>query len=335
MKTLRIFFVCLLGVAWAVLFALPAFAQDQQPQGQGQGEVIQKTEEKSATPEVPKEKPKINNLPQNWKGLSGLFFTTSTRTLDPGTVEVGPAWIMENSYKPSFTRTTYAFNAGVGIPNHFEFGLHIPYVQTDLYTTRTIDIFGNPKYNFTKVNQAGIGSVEGLFKWAINQQSLFLPSFAVGLGFIAPSSNYTQGISSVKYFGFKALLCTSLEINDLFFTDYAFAVIADGALVFRDLGFENRKYEEKHGEIHMGLVFPLHPRNYLTLITEYEGILLMGTTNANNENSFLGGLRFTTQHINLTAGAQYVLVATKDMRDKYRYVANLTYKLGPPWPLFP
>ncbi len=48
-----------------------------------------------------------------------------------------------------------------------------------------------------------------------------------------------------------------------------------------------------------------------------------------------GALRFTTQHINVTAGAEQVYLEARDMDDETRFFANLSYKLGKPYPLFP
>ena len=127
-----------------------------------------------------------------------------------------------------------------------------------------------------------------------------------------------------------------VELNDLFFTDYCPALMADGALVIQDVGVgQDREYEEKHGEIHFGIVMPLAPRNYVTLIGEYEGILMKGITNEEDENSFLGALRFTTQHIHLSAGAQYTFIEARDMDERITYIFALSYKIGPPYPLFP
>lgn len=312
----------------------PAAAQDTDDQSKKSDESAA-SEDEAENPkvkDVQEDKPKINNLPQNFKGLSGLIFTTSTKVLAPGTVEIGPAVLQRQSYKPSFTQTVWAFNAGVGIPGNLEFGLHVPYVESNLHIKEYTNIFGSTVRQFSHQNHNGMGSVEGLMKWAINQQSLFLPAFAVGLGAILPSSDYKYFVSSVKTFGFKPMLAMSVEINDLFFTDYAFAVLADGAVVFNDLGDED---EEKHGEVHFGMVFPIAPRNYGTLIVEYEGMLMKGTTNEENTNSVLGGLRFTTQHINVTGGYQYAFMAVKDLEDQARIVANISYKFGPPYPLFP
>ncbi|MCZ7583299.1 MAG: hypothetical protein M5R36_08165 [Deltaproteobacteria bacterium] len=316
-------FAALLIVA---VLAVPAMAQDEDA-----------AEGEEAPPkDVQADKPRVSNLPINFKGMSGLILTTSTKALAPGTVELGPAWRSEQSDDPDYTRTTWAGNAAVGIPGGLEFGLHVPYVETDLYYTERVNEFGQKVRDFRKKNQSDLGSIEGMLKWAFAQQELFLPSFAAGVGFIAPTGDYTQHISQVKSYGLRALLMMGIEINDLFFTDYAFAIMGDGGIVVQDLGVGNdREYEEKHGEVHFGMIFPLHPTNYVELITEYEGLLMRGTTNEEDENSFLGGLRLTTQHINLTFGAMFTMVEARDMDDRLTYIANFSYKLGPPFPMFP
>lgn len=326
-----------LAALWMLVFTLPVLAQEDEEDEDAAAEDEAEDEdgETPPAPEVQDDKSKINNLPQNFKGMSGLVYTTATRPLDPGTVEVGTTWTQSTSPEPEFTRTTYALNAGVGIPGNFEFGLHVPYVESDLAVGERENEFGARERTFDKENHDGMGSVEGMFKWGYVQPSLFLPIFAVGVGGIAPGDNYDHMVSDVKAWGMRGLVAVGVEINDLFFTDYAFAIMADGQIVIRDLGVSGRDYEEKSGEVHLGMVFPLHPRNYVTLITEYEGILMRGTTNEEDQNGLLAALRFTTQHINVTAGAEYVAVEVEDMDDQTRFFAQLSYKLGPPKPLFP
>ncbi len=310
------------------LFPAPADAQDEDLYTGGEERQVEVAPEEA-------DKPRVNNLPQNFKGMTGLMFTTATRTQKPGTVELGVGYLAEMSQTPDFTRTTYAFNGTVGIPGHLEFGLHVPYVESNLTYGFTEDVFGQVVRQFSRGSQKGMGSTEGMLKIAVDQPSLFLPSLALGVGFIAPGDKHSQEISQVKQWGARALAAVGIEINDLFFTDYTFAVMADAAVVLQDLGVSGRDYEEKHGEFHVGLIFPVLPRNYGVLIGEYEGLLMRGTTNQDDENSFFGGARLTTNHIALTFGAQQVLVEVRDMEDRIRYVANFSYKLGPPYPLFP
>jgi len=331
MKSLY-FAVAFSALVMIFLCVAPTYAQEddavssEESQDSGAGDKVL---------DVKEDKPKVNNLPQNFKGLTGLFFTTSTRVQNPGTTELGMAYLMELSATPEYKRTTYAFNGTIGIPGNLEFALHVPYVESNLNYGTRLDYLGQEVREFSRGDHKGMGSVEGLFKWAAYQQSLFLPAFALGLGFIAPGDEYEQNISQVKYFGARIMGAIGIEINDLFFTDYAFAFMMDGSLILQDVGTADRDYEEKHGETHIGMIFPILPRNYGMFIFEYEGILMRGTTNKDDENSVLAGLRFTTHHINLTGGAQTVLVESQDMEDRTRYFVNFSYKLGPPHPLFP
>ncbi len=331
MKLLN-FAVAVTAVLFMAVFCTPGYAQDTPDDEDAQ----------SADPEngdkvldVQEEKPKVNNLPQNFKGSTGLILTTSTRVQGPGTTELGVAYAMELSATPEYKRTTTAFNGTIGIPGNLEFALHAPYVESNLTYGTRIDFLGQEVREFSRGNHEGMGSVEGLLKWAVYQQSLFLPALAFGVGFIAPGDEYEQNISQVKHFGARFMGALGIEINDLFFTDYAFAFMMDGSLVIQDYGVDDREYEEKHGETHIGMIFPVLPRNYGMFIFEYEGILLRGTTNNDDENSVMVGARLTTHHINLTGGAQTVLIESNDMEDRTRYFVNFSYKLGPPHPLFP
>lgn len=334
-SAIAVFAIIAVAAPAILTIAAPAWAQDEDEDEDAAPASTTVEPAAPSGPQVQDAAPKVNNLPQNFKGMSGLFFTTSSRTLDPGTVEVGTAYLQQTNPDPDYTRTEYVFNAGVGIPGNFEFGLHIPYVESNLTIGERIDEFGRRERTFGQQNHAGMGSVEGMFKWGYAHPSLFLPPLALGLGGIAPGIAYDDGVSEVKSWGARVLIATGVEINDLFFTEYAFAIMADGQLVLRDLGVSGRDYEEKSGEVHLGMVFPLHPRNFVTLIVEYDGVLMRGTTNEEDRNGIVGALRFTTHHINVTAGAEQVYLEARDMDDETRFFANLSYKLGKPYPLFP
>jgi len=270
-------------------------------------------------------KPKINNLPFNIYGLSGLLVTTGTRTVRPGSFEVGLAGDWLESSTPSYYRREAAFLGAVGIPGGLEFGLRVPYVMSDLKITSRFNNLGVKVNHYSNEANAGLGSIEGMFKWGFVQQKNFLPAFALGIGGVAPDGNYLRGVSEVKYYGAKVLLSMGLELNDLAFTDYAFAILADGVFYFRDAGIDNRDYEEKSGIVHAGMIFPLHPRNFLELILEYEGELMRGTTNEQDTNAPLRSLRFVTHHFNVTLGAKYTFYEDPDYDDTLSYLGTFSY----------
>jgi hypothetical protein len=303
------------------LLLLPAaFAVAQESQD------LEKAPSDVAQGQVAEPKPKINNLPFNMYGLSGLMVTTATRTLRPGSFEVGLAGSWEQSTRPVYYDREVDFLAAVGIPGGLEFGLKAPYVMTDLKYALVRNFYTN-KVTPTYLQSAasGLGSIEGMLKWGFVQQHQFLPAFAVGVGFIAPGSDYQQGISQVKVYGAKITFAMGLELNDLAFTDYAFAILADGTLVLRDVDVDRHAYEEKHGLVHGGLIFPLHPRNFLELLIEYEGQLLAGTTNDKDINSIVATLRFVTNHFNVTAGARYNFKQDPAFDNSITYIANFSY----------
>jgi hypothetical protein len=320
---------CIYALVLAVIVSavLPAmvWAQEQEEFEQVPPDVVQG---QTAAP-----KPKINNLPFNMYGLSGLMVTTATRTLDPGSFEVGLGGIYEDSPNP---KAQYYRGAGqlmmtVGMPSHFEFGLKVPYVFTDLDVTWRAS--RARRYEMIRFYDrdpvSGLGSIEGMFKWGFVQQKNFLPAFALGFGGVAPGSTYIEGgggTGDVKTYGVKILLAMGLELNDLPFTDYAFAILADGVLYLRDVLIEDRDYEEKSGLVHAGMIFPLHPRNFLELMLEYEGELMRGTTNEQDINSVLLSLRFVHHHFNVSAGAKYSFKADPDFDDAFSYLGTFSYK---------
>lgn len=310
-------------LVYCLIVAIPAlvYAQDEDEEGPPPAPAP----EGVITPDSPEPKPKVNNLPSNMYGLSGLLLTTSTRTLKPGQFEAGIGGSMEESSTPEYYRREVVFLGTVGIPAGFEFGLRVPYVMTNLLIEPRFNDLGVLVRGYGTDEYASVGSIEGMFKWGFVQQQNFLPAFALGLGAIAPGGDYNRRASEVKYYGLKLMLAMGLEINDLPFTDYAFAIMADGVLVGRDMGIDNQEYEEKHGLVHAGMIFPLLPRNFLELIVEYEGVLMRGTTNEEDTNAVLGSLRFVTNHFNVTAGAQYTFKEDEDFDDTLRYLANFSY----------
>lgn len=303
----------LLGLA---LFAVPAMGQEA-------GETGDKTAATPAPekkePQEKQKKPAISNLPLNFYGRNGLLFTSSTHVLDFKDVEPALGYMYENSEKPKYVTQTWALNVALGLPGHVELFAHVPYIVTNLqYGERFNELLVRVR-SFSQKQQSGLGSIEGGFQWAFFMQDRFLPGMAVGLSYLAPTGDYTQHMSEVKYFGGKINLAMSLEIIDLFFTEYAFAIFADGSLVLNDVGIKNRQYEEKHGLVRAGILLPLHPRNFINLILEYDGKLMLGTANDNDINGVVGGLRFITNQIGVTAGAEYLFKEAEDMDNAWRF----------------
>ena len=304
----------LLACVLAVFSASPALAQD---------------DDKAAEPEAAPQqesKPAKSNLPLNFYGRNGLFFANSTHVLDSLDVEPGVGYIYQSSAEPEYTSHTIAANVAFGLPKRVALHLHIPVVMTDLEYGERINAINVPVRDFSKKSKTDFGSIRGGVTWAFFQQDRFLPGMALDVTFIAPTGDYTQKISDVKYYGFDINFALSLEIIDLFFTDYAFAVFGDASLVLSDMLVEEQEYEEKHGVVHAGMLFPLHPRNFLNLIFEYEGVLMRGTTNDDDLSGFIGGFRFITNRIGVTAGAEYLITEAGDMDDAFRVIANGSYR---------
>ncbi len=307
--------IILFALVICVISALPVIAQDE----------FEEVPEDVLQAQIAAPKPKVNNLPFNIYGLSGLMLTSSTRTLRPGSFEVGIGGTMEESSKPEYYRRVGMFLGAVGIPGGLEFGFRVPYVMTNLAIEESFTPLGQLRRTFSTEDTTGIGSVEGMFKWGFVQQHNFLPAFAIGLGGIAPSGDYDEGLGDVKYYGAKVMLALSVELNDLAFTDYAFALMGDGTFVIRDAGMDDRDYEEKSGLMHAGMIFPLHPRNFLELIIEYEGELQRGTTNEEDSNALAPSLRFVTDHFSLTAGAKYTLKEDPAYDETWTWMTTFSY----------
>lgn len=310
-------------VGWlviALLLAAPVvFAQEETEPDNADA----KDQEKSETKE---RKPAKSNLPLNFYGRSGLLLTTATHVLEFKDVEPALAYMYESSSDPQYTKQVYAVNLAVGLPAHFMLYAHAPIIMTDLHWGERYNAINVKVRSFSQESKTGFGSLEGGFQWAFFMQDRFLPGMAAGISFLAPTGDYTQRISEVKHYGFKVNMAMSLEIIDMFFTEYAYAIFADASLVFRDPWVDGREYEEKHGEVHAGMLFPLHPRNFINLILEYDGLLMRGTTNEDDHNGALGGLRFITSRIGVTAGGEYLFKEAEDMESAWRVIASGSYR---------
>jgi len=245
--------------------------------------------------------------------------------LRPGSFEVGLGGTWEESSTPTYYRREAMLLGTVGIPGGLEFGFRVPYVMTDLVVEETFTNLGVLDRNYAQKDKTGIGSVEGMFKWGFVQQHNFLPAFAIGLGGIAPAGKYEDGLGDVKTYGAKVMLALGIELNDLAFTDYAFAVMGDGTLVLRDAWIDDQEYEEKSGLVHAGMIFPLHPRNFLELIIEYEGELQRGTTNEEDANALAPSLRFVVDHFNVSAGAKYTFKEDPDYGETWTFLGTFSY----------
>lgn len=321
-KFMRSFFMVLL-IALFLFSAMPVLGaeKDDQPK-----EAKNAFSVKKAPKEVVEKKPPVSNLPLNFYGRNGLIFTTSTHVLDYKDVEPGVGYMYEQGSDPKYTTQTIAVNVAAGLPHNFMVFLHAPIIITDLHYTERFTKYNQKVRDFEQKDKSGLGSIETGFQWAFFMQDRFLPGMSAGISLLAPTGDYTQQMSEVKYYGTKLNFAMSLEILDLFFTDYVFAILADGSLVLNDMGIDDQEYEEKHGEVHVGMIFPVHPRNFINLIFEYEGILLKGTTNEEDINGFLGGLRFNMSQFGVTAGAEYLNRQVSDMDNTIRYMGTGSFR---------
>ena len=303
-----------------VLFGTEAIGQESDTEGEPP------SADQPAAKQVKEKKPAKSNLPLNFYGRSGLLLTSSTHVLEFKDVEPAIGYMYESSSDPQYTTQTYAANLAVGLPRHVMLYAHVPIIMTDLHWGERFNAINVRVRDFSQKSKTDFGSVEGGFQWAFFMQDRFLPGMAAGLSFLAPTGDYTQHLSEVKTYGFKVNLTMGLEIMDLFFTEYAFAIFADGSAVFRDLYIEDREYEEKYGIVRAGMLFPIAPRNFLNLLLEYDGKLMSGTTNRDDHNGFVVGLRFITNRIGVSAGGEYLLKEAEDMGDAFRIIGTGSYR---------
>ena len=334
-KLMRRFLVLLIIVVFMVCPAV-SFAQEDDANEETDDSAVTEEKDEKDNKDKKERKPAQSNLPLNFSGRHGLIFTSSTHTPDFKDVEPGFGYIYENSSDPKYYKHTIAANLSIGLPKRVMLYFHIPYIVTDLEYGKRRNALNQVETSYSNKEKNGLGTIEAGFQWAFFMQDKFLPGMAAGITILTPTGDYTQRLSTVKYYGFKVNLAMSLEIIDLFFTEYAFAILADGSFVFRDLGYrgdtsdarfgEDGYYEEKNGEFHLGMLFPLDPRNFTNIILEYDGKYMMGTTHEEDYNGLIFGFRVITDNLGVTVGGEYLINEIEKLDYSWRAIGSLSYR---------
>jgi hypothetical protein len=111
-------------------------------------------------------------------------------------------------------------------------------------------------------------------------------------------------------------------------TDFTFlGLYLEGQAIFQDQG--NKATQDKYGVINAGLQLPISKDNRLQGILEYNKTLYKRANPALlevNQRGFTPGLRYVTEKMNFTAGAQILSKNSKAYDSTTRWICTYGYK---------
>ncbi len=236
--------------------------------------------------------PEFPRAPQSLSGSTGLLFTQSADTLPPGKVEVGLGSFHERSSKdPGYTAGEVAPMITFGLPGRLELIARTPYM-----------------YRYERADEKRSGLREGslALKWRFldRNSQLLLPSMAVALAYHFGAGNKTEPFRTVDSWGIEARLIASdiIETYPSVTDIYQFGIYLDGGIFIRDIGGD---FQEKHGRVDLGFLFPLSESREVQLILEGNGTVKSEFLLEESHIGFTAGIRYVTAQIHLTGGIQH------------------------------
>ncbi len=254
---------------------------------------------------------KIDNNPVTVFGPTGLIFTQSADTLEPGKAVTGISFTHERSVDPDISsQNELAGTITLGLKRKIEVSAQIPFLINQKGFVSSDD-----KNNLEDINLS--------VKWRFFEQyeKYNVPAFGLSLTYYFPTAK--EAFQAVDTWGVKVLLVSSA------YTDiaqplgsYIVGFYADGGLFIADIG---KSVEEKHGLLDLGIGLPLDESRKLNLIIE-------GNLTVQNdipfEKDFFGataGLRYITDTFNLTAGLQRRIKRDEGFEDTNSLVIQASY----------
>ena len=266
------------------------------------------------SPEGPKEEAaKVINRPANLQGLTGLIFTNSAYTQPRGRIVAGLAGIAENSSDPNFSILQGFATITAGITDRIEIGIRGQGIGTNFGSSQT--------------RETGLGDTDVLLKWRITSEYDPFPAIALGIAYTFPTGDSAKGYSDVQDYGLRFMLIGTAEKEMP--GDYFIGVYFEGQVCYKDKlpWTDGKSYSEKYGVVNAGLLFPLTESRKLQAMFEYTTVVKKNipTVNAENSTGFMPGLRYVTEHANISVGVQFYHREAQGYDDTLRYVGTLSY----------
>ena len=264
--------------------------------------------------EVPKDDAStVINRPANIQGLTGLIFTNSAYTQPKGRIVVGLASIGENSSDPNFSIAQGFATITAGITDRIEIGIRGQAIATNLGSSQT--------------RETGLGDTDVLVKWRISSEYDPWPAIALGIAYTFPTGDSAKGYNDVEDYGLRFMVIGTAEKEMP--GDYFIGVYFEGQVVYKDKipWTDGKSYSEKYGVVNAGLLFPLTESRKLQAMFEYTTVVKKNipTVNAMNSTGLMPGLRYVTEHANISVGVQFYHRDEAGFNDTLRYVGTLSY----------
>jgi hypothetical protein len=256
---------------------------------------------------------KVINRPANIQGLTGLMFTNSAYTQPKGRIVAGLATIAENSNDPNFSIIQGFATITAGITDRIEMGVRAQSIATNLGNSST--------------RETGFGDTDVLVKWRISSEYDPWPAIALGLAYTFPTGDSAKGYNDVEDYGLRFMVIGTAEKEMP--GDYFIGIYFEGQVCYKDQipWTDGKSNSEKYGVVNAGLLFPLTESRKLQAMFEYTTVVKknISTVNAMNSTGYMPGLRYVTEHANISVGVQFYHREEAGFNDTLRYVGTLSY----------
>ncbi len=255
------------------------------------------------------------NRPVNASGLTGLIFTTSPYTLDPGIVELSASMLSESSRFPEYTLNEFPFSITLGLEKNAEVSIRSSYVHIKEGPT------------VTAPTERRTGDFEISFKRNIvaPEDLPNRPSIAIISTFLLPTENNIDGkIQAVSRWGIKAGLSLGTEIA---WHDHVLGMYADAQLKGQDIG--ERRRQDIFLIANTGIILPISRYRNLQMFMEYSftnGQDRLSVTGG-DFSGFTYGLRLVSERFNFTMGTQFIHKHQSEFGSSDRINGLLSVKL--------
>ncbi len=254
----------------------------------------------------------VVNRPVNVQGLTGLIITNSAFTQPAGHIAIGISALGENSNVPNFSIVQGAATLTVGLTDRVEVGVKGKMIATNIGSSATREI--------------GKGDSDFLIKWRFSSQGEIMPALAFGLAWTFPTADTSKGFSEVEYEGIKLMLIASSEKRIL--DDSFIGVYFEGQVVLNDQLHRTgaSPFADKYGVLNAGLLFPISDNNRLQAVFEYNRVFKKDivTLYEQNYSAVTPGLRYVTEHFNLSVGVQFLNKEQTGYKNDTRGVGTLS-----------
>jgi hypothetical protein len=257
----------------------------------------------------------INRSP-NIQGLTGLMVMNSAFTQPAGTLAVGGSVMFEDSNKPDYRIIQAPVTLTYGITDMIEAGIKIKYVDYDIMTP--------------KASEGGLGDSEVAVKWRWKTHSATFPELAIGLAGILPTGSESKGLNDVTHWGAKFMVMASSETR--IFDNSFLGLYIEAQAVYIDglSGYKKTSTQDQYGIINAGVLLPVSTNNRLQAMLELNDTLYKRNTKTalgeGDQLSITPALRYVTDSMCFTAGAQLLHKDTTGYEDTIRWIGTVSYR---------